>query len=311
MWLADYFAYLPACLTHSPPLAIRFAQGKAVPKQTFQKDYQMQRKLGKGNYSEVRLAVHRQTRQKYAVKVVTKSTLQQEDLDALYVEVEVLLKVHKNTHLLAALRVHMHNVVNADTIPLLPSSSSSSQLEHPNVVNLIAFYEDDTKFYLVMELMTGGELFQRIVQKSKYTESEARDLVRTLTMAVNYCHEQGVMHRDLKVRQASTATTLHCRQAHSPHLPSCTTTRSLRMCCWHPRTRMLMSSLQTLGLPKSFTTSQSTPSRHPVARQGTKTTQPTHTMHTQPTPSLPAPPTTHLRLVLFCFLLQVCGARDH
>lgn len=109
VWLAAYFAYLPACLTHSPPLAIRFAQGKAVPKQTFQKDYQMQRKLGKGNYSEVRLAVHRQTRQKYAVKVVTKSTLQQEDLDALYVEVEVLLKVHQNTHLFAALRVHMQN----------------------------------------------------------------------------------------------------------------------------------------------------------------------------------------------------------
>lgn len=74
------------------------------------------------------------------------------------------------------------------------------------MVNLIAFYEDDTKFYLVMELMTGGELFQRIVQKSKYTESEARDLVRTLTMAVNYCHEQGVMHRDLKVRQASPSS---------------------------------------------------------------------------------------------------------
>lgn len=45
----------------------------------------------------------------------------------------------------------------------------------------------------------GGELFDRIVEKVVYTEKEARDLVSTLLQAVKYCHDRGIVHRDLKV----------------------------------------------------------------------------------------------------------------
>ena len=46
---------------------------------------------------------------------------------------------------------------------------------------------------------TGGELFDRIVEKVVYNEKEARDLVSTLLQAVKYCHDRGIVHRDLKV----------------------------------------------------------------------------------------------------------------
>ena len=52
--------------------------------------------------------------------------------------------------------------------------------------------------YLVMEIMTGGELFDRIVEKESYTEREAANTIRPIIDAIRYCHDMGVIHRDLK-----------------------------------------------------------------------------------------------------------------
>lgn len=100
------------------------------------------------------------------------------------------------------------------------------RLTHPNIVQLLETYEDKSKVYLVMELyvfdvmisfdrkrqrechnlwflftyrVTGGELFDRIVEKGSYTEKDASGLIRQVLEAVDYMHEQGVVHRDLKV----------------------------------------------------------------------------------------------------------------
>jgi serine/threonine protein kinase len=59
-------------------------------------------------------------------------------------------------------------------------------------------FDEPTVMYIVMELVVGGELFDRIVNKEKYTEREARDVIRQLANAIAFAHSVGVAHRDLK-----------------------------------------------------------------------------------------------------------------
>lgn len=72
------------------------------------------------------------------------------------------------------------------------------RMDHANIVRMRGVYDTPKTFYMVLELMTGGELFDRIVSKGKYSEKEASDVVRNLADALHYCHQRGVVHRDLK-----------------------------------------------------------------------------------------------------------------
>lgn len=69
---------------------------------------------------------------------------------------------------------------------------------HESFVKLYESYDEEKFYYLVIELISGGELFDRIVEKEKYTEREARRVIRQLTHAIAFAHSQGVAHRDLK-----------------------------------------------------------------------------------------------------------------
>jgi serine/threonine protein kinase len=71
-------------------------------------------------------------------------------------------------------------------------------LRHFHIVKLLDFFEERTYFYLIMERMIGGDVFEKIVEKTQYTEKDARDLVKDLLHAVEYIHGRGVAHRDLK-----------------------------------------------------------------------------------------------------------------
>lgn len=67
------------------------------------------------------------------------------------------------------------------------------------MVKLYEIYEDEDCIYLVMEIMTGGELFERLVDQEHYSEKQAADTIRPVVDAIKYCHALGIVHRDLKV----------------------------------------------------------------------------------------------------------------
>lgn len=70
--------------------------------------------------------------------------------------------------------------------------------DHPNIIKLYDMYSNSTKLYLIMELVNGGELFDRIVDKGSYTEQDAAQLISKICMAVKYLHSKDIVHRDLK-----------------------------------------------------------------------------------------------------------------
>jgi calcium/calmodulin-dependent protein kinase I len=68
-------------------------------------------------------------------------------------------------------------------------------LDHPNIVHFVDWFESKDKFYIVTQLATGGELFDRICEYGKFTEKDASQTIRQVLGAVNYLHERNIVHR--------------------------------------------------------------------------------------------------------------------
>jgi len=130
---------------------------------SFKDKYSVGKTLGEGAFSVVKEVTNRESRKAFAVKVVTKAKLTREDEIALQDEIAIL----KNCN-------------------------------HPNIICLYDSFDESQYYYLVTELMLGGELFDRIVTKTFYNEKEARDVCKILFGALAYCHQRDVAHRDLK-----------------------------------------------------------------------------------------------------------------
>ncbi|KAH8308521.1 hypothetical protein KR059_010406, partial [Drosophila kikkawai] len=145
---------------------------------SIEEKYNLHGLLGTGAFSEVRLAESKETPgDHFAVKIIDKKALKGKE-ESLENEIRVLRRFSAN---------HFDG-----------KCPDERRLTHPNIVQLLETYEDKSKVYLVMELVTGGELFDRIVEKGSYTEKDASHLIRQILEAVDYMHEQGVVHRDLK-----------------------------------------------------------------------------------------------------------------
>jgi serine/threonine protein kinase len=72
-------------------------------------------------------------------------------------------------------------------------------VKHPNVVRLFEVMGSKARIFIVLEYVTGGELFETIATNGRLKEDEARKYFQQLINAVDYCHSRGVYHRDLKV----------------------------------------------------------------------------------------------------------------
>jgi calcium/calmodulin-dependent protein kinase-4 len=132
---------------------------ESIKDRAFGEFYALGKELGKGATSVVYRCQHIGTQQHWAVKIINKKV----EKKIIRTEIGVLLR-----------------------------------LQHPNIIRLKEIFETKTQIHLVLELVTGGELFDRIVTRGNYSEKDAACCVSEMLQAVKYLHENDVIHRDLK-----------------------------------------------------------------------------------------------------------------
>ena len=162
-----------AAMTRKPSLGSFLNNQSSSSRRRVEDEYDLRDLLGTGTCGEVRRAIHRRTGDERAVKIISitergmggANFYSKEKLSAIQAEAEIL-----------------------------------RSLDHPYVVKLFdVFVAPGKAIYLVMELIRGGDLFDRIVERERYTEVHARRILRRILSAVHYLHEErGVVHRDLK-----------------------------------------------------------------------------------------------------------------
>ena len=72
------------------------------------------------------------------------------------------------------------------------------ETHHPHITRVFELLEDKRCYYIVMELITGGNLFDMIKKERSFTESRAANIIKQLVLALCYMHGLNIMHRDLK-----------------------------------------------------------------------------------------------------------------
>lgn len=201
----------------SKPSAVETSQGNKKPQgghssgskvensksgKHFNELYKLGKELGAGAFSVVKEGTHKQSGDSFAVKIVTKDKLSEEDEIALRDEIAVL-----------------------------------HEIDHANVIKLYDVFDEKGFYYLITEKMLGGELFDRIVQKSYYNEKEARDVCKILFLAIAHCHSKTVAHRDLKPENlllASESDDSNLKIADFGFSKKCPTRRCLKTQCGTP-----------------------------------------------------------------------------
>ncbi|XP_034381302.1 ribosomal protein S6 kinase alpha-5 isoform X1 [Cyclopterus lumpus] len=154
--------HVQLCGGSERPSSAAVARSAMMKDSPFYMSYEMDLKdsaLGEGSFSICRRCTHKKTGQKYAVKIVSKRMEAQTQRE------------------MAALKL-------CDG--------------HPNIVKLHEIYHDQLHTFMILELLGGGELLERIRRKQHFSETEASRIMRRLVSAVSHMHDVGVVHRDLK-----------------------------------------------------------------------------------------------------------------
>lgn len=125
--------------------------------------YKLEKTLGKGQTGLVKMGIHCVTGKRVAIKIVNREKLSE----------SVLMKVERE---IAIMKL----------------------IEHPHVLGLFDVYENKKYLYLVLEHVSGGELFDYLVKKGRLTPKEARRFFRQIISALDFCHSHNICHRDLK-----------------------------------------------------------------------------------------------------------------
>jgi calcium-dependent protein kinase len=119
------------------------------------------KKLGEGSYGSVCKGKNKNTGSVRAIKTISKA--QMKNIDRFKQEIAIM-----------------------------------KMMDHPNIIKLFESFEDHRNIYLVMELSTGGELFDKIIESGHFTETQCATLMQQIVRAIYYMHENHVCHRDLK-----------------------------------------------------------------------------------------------------------------
>ncbi|XP_031619529.1 serine/threonine-protein kinase SIK3 homolog isoform X2 [Contarinia nasturtii] len=125
--------------------------------------YELEKTIGKGNFAVVKLASNIVTKSKVAIKIIDKTCLDDDNLAKTYREISIL-----------------------------------KLLRHPHITRLYEVMESKNMIYLVTEYAPRGEIFDHLVANGRMKEEEAARVFAQTVSAVEYCHNKGVVHRDLK-----------------------------------------------------------------------------------------------------------------
>jgi len=126
--------------------------------------YETGKTLGRGAFSKVKYCTDTETNLAYAMKIIDRNMVKKEHMEEQLKREIAIMKI----------------------------------LKHKNVVQLKEVLQSSKNIYIILELVTGGELFDKIVKAKKFDESVARRYFQQLISGMFYCHKNGVYHRDLK-----------------------------------------------------------------------------------------------------------------